>query len=142
MKNIKIVKLTNKFYNKYKDCKEILHKNNRPYLILLIKINDTTFAIPFRSNLNHKYGYKLSDNGVLDFLKAIPIIDNGFIDNKLIKIKREEFNKLNSEYNLIFEEFEKFIKVYIKAINNPKKRNEYLRLYSTLQYFQDIVKIL
>ena len=87
MKNIKIVKLTNKFYNKYKNHKEILNKNNRPYLILLIKVNNTIFTIPFRSNLNYEYDYKLSDNEGLDFLKVIPIIDNEFIDINLVKIK-------------------------------------------------------
>ncbi len=87
MKNIKIVKLTNKFYNKYKNHKEILNKNNRPYLILLIKVNNTIFTIPFRSNLNYEYDYKLSDNEGLDFLKVMPIIDNEFIDINLVKIK-------------------------------------------------------
>ena len=87
MKNIKIVKLTNKFYNKYKNHKEILNKNNRPYLILLIKVNNTIFTISFRSNLNYEYDYKLSDNEGLDFLKVIPIIDNEFIDINLVKIK-------------------------------------------------------
>lgn len=88
MKNIKIVKLTNKFYNKYKNHKEILNKNNRPYLILLIKVNNTIFTIPFRSNLNYEYDYKLSDNEGLDFLKVMPIIDNEFIDINLVKIKK------------------------------------------------------
>lgn len=46
-----------------------IHKRNlkrwfedRPFLVLLIKIKDLTFAIPFRSNVRHNYCYKFKNS--------------------------------------------------------------------------------
>ena len=141
MQKINIMKLSNKFYNKYRKYKEILMKKDRPYLILIIKIKGINYAIPFRSNINHKYRYKLSDTGGLDFLKCIPILDNSYLEATTYKIKKGEFNKLNSEYKLVAKNFEKFVYKYIEAVHKPNKRNEYIRLYSTLQYFHNILNI-
>lgn len=51
MKKYEIKLLSKKFYEYYSsnDFKEILLKENRPYLILLIKIQKYDFAIPFRN---------------------------------------------------------------------------------------------
>ena len=44
--------LSKEFYEKYKKCKEILVKQDRPYTVLIIETVNKKFAIPFRSHIN------------------------------------------------------------------------------------------
>ena len=46
------------FYERYSDNREILSKQNRPYLVLLVEYRGLNFAIPFRSNIQHSHAYK------------------------------------------------------------------------------------
>lgn len=50
---MRLVILSESFYEKYAGCKEILKKTDRPYLCLTVKINGKTFAIPFRHHIRH-----------------------------------------------------------------------------------------
>ena len=52
---VKYVLLTKEFYNDYKTCSEIEHKENRPYSMAVATINSIDFAIPLRSNINHEH---------------------------------------------------------------------------------------
>ena len=56
--------LTELFYQKYpsKDYPEIENKSNRPYMVLLVKIDGNNFAIPFRTNIRHNNCYKFKDS--------------------------------------------------------------------------------
>ena len=69
--------LSSLFYQKYKDCTEIMKKGEtRPYIILLIEIEKNKFAIPIRTNL-HKtrdcYESNPQTNSGLDYTKAVVI---------------------------------------------------------------------
>ena len=59
----KIKQLSEKFYSDYNQSEfpEILHKDDRPYLVFIVKINDNTFAVPFRTNITHNHGYKFKN---------------------------------------------------------------------------------
>lgn len=48
--------LTDDFYQKYNstDYSEIENKKSRPYMVLLIKVDDNTFLIPFSLIVNDK----------------------------------------------------------------------------------------
>jgi len=52
--------LSEEFYNKYgvSDYPEIEHKVQRPYMVILVKIEDNTFALPLRTNIKHNSCYK------------------------------------------------------------------------------------
>lgn len=66
-KKLKLVCLNSNFYNKYLEKEEILKKQNRPYVIFVVNINNIDWAIPFRSNIRHKYAYmtdKINNNGI------------------------------------------------------------------------------
>ena len=65
MKKFEIRLLSEKFYEKYSKSifSEIMDKGeSRPYLVLLIEINNKTFGLPFRSNINHKYAFMIKNN--------------------------------------------------------------------------------
>lgn len=57
--------LSEEFYKKYNsvDYPEIEKKKERPYMVMLIKIENNTFAIPFRTNVKHTACYR---NGELN----------------------------------------------------------------------------
>ena len=76
--------LTKLFYDKYGSYKEILNKEKRQYCIALLTVDDITFSIPFRTNINHKYSYIFknsprSEKSGLDFTKAVVITETNFI---------------------------------------------------------------
>lgn len=137
--------LSKNFYNDYphEDFKEMTLKESRPFLVLLIKIKDLTFAIPFRSNVKHDYCYKFKNSNrdtktttALDFSKAIIITNEKYLENTAI-IDKKEYIELSSKFYFIFHKFEKFVYKYIKTISNSQKHlYEYKRMsYCTLQYF-------
>lgn len=143
-KEYKITHLTSEFYKKYEDNKynEIEKKLIRPYLVLLIKIESNTFAIPFRTNVNHKYCYHFKKSGRktdktpgLDFTKAVIVNDKKYIGNSAF-IDNQEYVELNRKYYYIVLKFRKYVADYYRYING--ELNEYEAKayeYSTLQYF-------
>lgn len=76
--------LTQLFYENYKDKREILLKDKRQYCIAVLEIEGIKFAIPFRTNINHKHSYIFksstrSDKSGLDFTKGVVINSDDFI---------------------------------------------------------------
>ena len=137
--------LSKDFYNEYpqKEFKEMIQKESRPFLVLLIKIKDLTFAIPFRSNVRHDYCYKFKNSTrdtvtstALDFSKAIIVNDEKYLENTAI-IDKKEYIELSTKFYFIFQKFERFVYKYIDVIKKfPKDSYEYKRMkFCTLQYF-------
>lgn len=133
---MKFYLLTKDFYETYFNCPEILKKENRPYVICLIEVDDLTFAIPIRHNITHKYSIKTFNNQGLDFTKAVIINKKTYISEKNVYIENEEFQILFQKKNLIKPKLIQFIKIYKKAvINNQDNKNKLLCAMSSLQYF-------
>lgn len=91
--------LTEDFYNDYNDCTEIEHKDKRPYTMILATVQNLDFAIPLRSNINHKHVVwtdKANKCG-LDISKSIVITDkNKYLDKTTIpRIRQNEFDALS-----------------------------------------------
>ena len=138
--------LSNKFILKYpeKDYSEFENKLNRPYVVFIIKIDNHTFAIPFRTNMNHKYGYKFKSTGRstntstgLDFTKAVLVDDDSLLGDSAT-IDNKEFLELSKKHFFIRKQFIKYYKNYKKYLNN--ELNEYQSkayTYSTLKYYHN-----
>lgn len=138
--------LSSDFYNKYnsKNYPEIECKPSRPYLVMLIKIDKNTYAIPFRTNIRHKYCYKFKHsnrmtNAVtgLDYTKAVIVNDPIYIGSGAT-IDNKEFVELNNKYYFIVKQFKKYVDGYSDYVNG--KLNEYEKRkyqYSTLKYFHN-----
>ena len=97
--------LTPEFYEKYKNCKEILQKQKRPYAVHLIRCNNLTFAIPVRSNINHNFSYKTIGNKGLDFTKTVIITDEKYLSDNKAVINHEEYLKLdkNRKFTILID---------------------------------------
>ena len=135
---MKLVCLNSNFYNKYLDKEEILKKQNRPYVIFVVNINNIDWAIPFRSNIRHKYAYmtdKTNNNGI-DFTKAVVIDINNDIDSQNVQIRQVEFNKIKGKEHVIKKDFQNFLKRFEKAINKPEiSEHRKILMFSSLNYF-------
>jgi hypothetical protein len=146
LQKLKYILLSKQFYIDYntKQYPEIERKKDRPYIMLLVKIKDLTFAIPFRSHIYHHYCFltdKKTKSGI-DYSKAIVLSKNYYIDSKKPFINPAEHKFLSAKSSTLIKSFSKYINEYKNAANNDLKRtNYYLHKYSTLQYFHNELKI-
>jgi protein AbiQ len=133
-------KLSPAFYAKYKDCTEILIKQQRPYYVLLLEINTVRYAIPLRSHIKHADAF-IADGkeSGLDFSKAVIITDENDILPAPVTIRQNEFHFLKQHENVIKLRFSAYVARYKKQIiHHIKNQQSPLPLfctYSTLQYF-------
>ena len=142
--------LSKDFYNVYPQdiYPELECKETRPFLVLLVNINELKFAIPFRSNITHNFCYKFENSNrvsksstALDFSKSIIVKEDMYLDNYAF-IDQEEYKELNSKIYFIISKFKKFILTYVKIKENYDKNSYKYKLlnYWTLQYFYEDIK--
>lgn len=130
--------LSEKFYDTYSNCKEILKKENRPYACLTIELNGLLFAVPFRHHIKHLYAFHTIGDAGLDFTKAVIISDPLFFSHDKPTIESKEFAIIKRNEQKIRYELSKYINQYKRAMkhcNNPRSEN--ILKYSTLKYFKD-----
>ena len=91
--------------------------------MVVISINNLSFAIPLRSKIKHKSSYitvRSNQKGVegkgLDFTKALLITEPKYISHLLFKISADEHKKLANKEHYITSKFEKYVSKYITAI--------------------------
>lgn len=149
-KKYKLNYLTAEFYNRYDPVNypEIENKSNRPYMVMLIQIENNTFAIPFRTNVKHNNCYKFKKssrptNSItgLDYSKAVIINNNKYI-GPAARINDMEYTELDTNNHIIIKQFSSFVAGYIKYAK--KELNEYQAgkyKYTTLKYFHKELNI-
>jgi protein AbiQ len=120
------------FYDHYNPAQypEMMHKRNRACIVCLVKIDDLTFAIPFRSNIKHNASLitlrqttnSKNERRGIDFSKAVVINDEKYIDKSRFPcINRQEFNFLENKEFLILKGLKKFITEYKRLVQFKKK---------------------
>ncbi|MCQ2815329.1 MAG: hypothetical protein MJ227_03490 [Bacilli bacterium] len=142
MKEYKICLLSDEFYEKYPTdiFSEILQKGEtRPYLVLLLKIDGKQYAIPFRSNINHKYCFKIVNNrGLkegLDYTKTLVVEEKDV--GRSAHLRSGTIPQVDEHIDVIIRDFKKFIELYKKIKSGEKrgKTEEYIYSMTTLKYF-------
>ncbi len=112
--------LSEEFYKKSNsvDYPEIEKKKERPYMVMLIKIENNTFAIPFRTNVKHTACYRFRNSSRntqtstgLDYSKAVIINDNKYLGNAAT-IDNKEYVELNSKFYFIIQQFNSYLSGY------------------------------
>ena len=137
---MKLIFLSEKFYNDHAQCDEILQKRDWPYACLVMKIGGVTFAIPFRHNIKHRYAFMTYGTCGLDYTKAVVIRDGSDIADGTPTVDRKEWDRVRRCENDIFYSFRQYVRQYRRAMahrDNP--RNSNLLKYSTLQYFEQYI---
>ena len=143
-KRYKLNYLSKEFYIKYNsiDYPEIENKESRPYMVMLIKIDNNTFAVPFRTNVKHSncYKFKTSTRPTdtvtgLDYTKAVIVNDDTYI-GPTARINDKEYVELDRNFHLIAKAFTAYVKGYIKYASCKKVTyNAQKYKYTTLRYF-------
>jgi len=133
---VQLKKLDNSFYSDNTHLSEALdnHDGNwakgkvRGYGIVIISINNLSFAIPLRSNIRHRSSYitvKSNQSGFegkgLDFTKALLITNEKYVSNLPFKISPDEHKKLANKEHFITSKFEKYVAKYIVAIEKSDR---------------------
>ncbi len=86
--NYKLNYLSADFYAAYDSVTfpEIENKSNRPYIVILLKIENNTFALPFRTNVKHSSCYKFKTSSRptdtitgIDYTKAVVVNNSNYI---------------------------------------------------------------
>lgn len=150
-KKYKLNYLSDDFYNKYNsaDYPEIENKSNRPYMVMLIQIEDNTFAVPFRTNVKHSNCYKFENSSRptntitgLDYSKAVIVNDSKYI-GAAARINDMEYTELDANQHIIIKQFSSFVKGYIKFANGNQNEFQTKKYrYTTLKYFHNELGIL
>lgn len=145
-----ILNLTSKFYNTYPDppYSEIIRKNTRPYNCLLIQSHyDYFIAIPYRSNINHKYSYRFKysrrsqrTHSGLDYTKLVIIKNLDYVGNLNAVVDADEYKETRDKIDYIKKDVLTYITDYIEYIqgrSNKYDEKSFQRAYefSTLKYF-------
>ena len=150
MKKFVLKYLSNEFYIKYPIDRypEFESKLDRPYVVFLLEIDNHLFAIPFRTNMNHKYGYKFKKTDRythlttgLDFTKVVLVDDTSLLGNDAT-IDDKEYLELDRKHFFIRLKFEKYYFDYKKYLSG--ELNEYQEKaykYTTLKYYHDELDI-
>lgn len=131
-----LILLSQEFYAQYAGCKEILRKQNRPYVCLSVYVDGICFAIPFRHHISHGWAFITYDRCGLDYTKAVVLSDTRFIGQYGAVIEQTEFNRIKSRENAIARGMAKYLRAYKNAVKypqNPRYRN--ILSASALQYF-------
>ena len=144
-----ILKLTPMFYEKYltPSHKEILQKNSRAYNCLLFQTHyDYFIAVPYRSEITHKYAYHFrysirsrKHKSGLDYTKIVILDKTEYLDNKDAVIDKDEYNETIRNFNTIKEQVLEYVEDYITYQRGEPciDEREFQRRYkfSTLRYF-------
>jgi len=137
-------RLSAAFYTQFGRCEEILTKEDRPYYVLLLELDDLTYAIPLRSHITHPYCFiadnSSGQNSGLDYSKAVIIIDlDKYVDPAPITIRQHEYNVYKQREYLIRKQFSSYVALYKKEVRRrlkyPSLPVSALCLYSSLKYF-------
>ncbi|MBR5000488.1 MAG: hypothetical protein IKT25_00660 [Firmicutes bacterium] len=141
---MKFTFLSKEFYEEHRMHTEIEQKEDRPYVQVIVEINNTLFAIPMRSNINHKHAFFTDKENKcgLDYSKSVVILDERHELDHVRKpyIREIEFKALLGKEYEVKKGLVKYIRTYKKAsAQRDISRNELLCKYSTLQYFEEFI---
>ena len=144
----RVKKLSPKFYADYDEAAypEILRKKNRPYNCLFFSTKDYVICVPFRSNVNHRYGFRFKKSARstksrsgLDYKKIVIIKNTEYIGDDTAVIDKDEFTEAIENISKIKKEVLKFINDYVRNLKGEIRLDtrEFNRRYqwSSLQYF-------
>ena len=124
---------------------EVLKKNSRLYLGLILEVNDNKCFIPLRSQINiqpklRKAGFHLPTENRpyagLDYRKLLIINDESYVEvQKKVKIPNVQKEKIYNSIDLICLAVNRYINTYIKETLRERSEGHIHYKYSTLKNF-------
>lgn len=137
---MRLIYLSDSFYDEFLLCDEILSKRQRPYACLAVKIDGVVFAIPLRHHLSHEYGFRTVGECGLDYSKAVVIRSKNDIGSGRPHINQEEFAAIKVREAMITNGMRSYVKLYKKAKKyRGQQHYKNILAYSSLQYFDEFL---
>ena len=136
--------LSKEFYEKYKNCKEILVKQDRPYTVLIVETVNKKFAIPFRSHINPNnrdcFITDKANNAGLDFQKSVVLVKDSYVSTTdRPEVRNIDYMAIHFKDYEIKRKFESFLKFFMDEYKRHKEKPELkpnARIqFCSLQYF-------
>lgn len=121
---IKVYALTQDFHQSNQNLVETLFDKGRGYGVVVITINELTFGIPLRSQLNHRYGIILDTvfregrtfNRGLDFTKAV-LVRNTTVDlGQPFYVSEQQKLVLINKKKQIINQFNRYVVNYVNSV--------------------------
>lgn len=158
-KEYSITILSEAFYKRAerKALKEIMEKENRPYFVLLVKVKNYKFAIPFRTHITHDYCFKtiphyenIKENepipvnttptswSGIDYTKAVIIEDNDLEQNKIASVNSIEHDMIRKSSRKIKTEFKTYVEGYITMLKMNHPMIEKYRFTTLVNYHREL----
>ena len=138
--NSRIVFLSDSFYRDHPNppFKEMEQKQNRPYIVFLVEIEGHIWAVPFRSHIRHAYAFFTDSEKRcgIDYSKAVIVDRPEYIDQQTRPhLRQNEFEALRGNEFAVQKGFEKYVKLYKRAVRSGHPRYKSLINFSTLQNY-------
>ena len=138
---MKLKMLKEKSYDRLKNGRSEVLQKNRGYAVISLEYKTIIFAVPLRSNLNHKSGFKTilynkHWNGV-DYSKALVITHADLADEAFKPRDKEEYSKIQKNKIKIKLDFNKYVDGYISFIRSNISEVPFIYKYTTLKYFHN-----
>lgn len=115
---------------------------------LVIECKDKMFAIPFRTNLKHKFAFYFytsqrkdeEQKGLpgIDYTKAVVIQESDIERNSAVD--KKEWLELKRNINTIIREFQEYVQAFKHSLENGDFGVRPVFKYSALQYFIPEIK--
>lgn len=143
---MELKKLSNKFYSIYNNSNypNILRKKNRAYSLYTIEYDNNKYGIPVKTNIKHSSSFLFKNSGRkqsgekpgLDYKHSVIIKDESYIDGDGHIDSKEMKDLINNEDKIV-NDYIKFLKGYIKYVNNPigKFWESWRYINTSLEYF-------
>ena len=133
---MRLILLSQKFYNQYGRYPEVLEKSTRPYVCLEVEVDGLHFAIPFRHHITHKHALLTGNGGGLDYTKAVVLSGWDMVSPELPRVEQREYNFIKTRERQIEREMRKYYLLVKNAKQYPNApRYANILKYSALKYF-------
>ena len=145
--NFDVVLLNSDFYVEFSACSQVMSKQARPYLMVLINIHNLDFAVPLRSNCNPRLKpivylteNTANDNRGLDFSKAVILNSHSYIKCRTKLSDHLQKTAIIDFKDKITAKLERYVhlykhKFYDLAAGDYKRDMYFFCAQSSLQYF-------
>ena len=123
---IKVYALTQVFHQGNQGLVETLFDKSRGYGVVAVTINQLTFGIPLRSQLNHRYGIVLDTisrdgsvfNRGLGFTKAVLVRNTDTELGQPFYVSQKQKLVLIGKKKQIINQFNRYVSSYVRAVQN------------------------
>jgi len=139
------------YFEDYPYLEEVLHKDTRLYLGIILEIAACKCFVPFRSNLPLEPKFKKArfllptankPQAGLDYRKLLLLNDDKYIQiQQSVLISHAQKKRIDENYELITKEVSSYIQKYMREFKRGRASRNFLYQFSTLKNYHRELKL-